>query len=182
DCNCKINFLELVCPAGWEKYQSQCLKVFNDTASSYTGAVTACQTEGSTLASVPAVFAADVIGDLVTAAGWSEAYVGLHKPINGMYTYEDGTRLVHKYLMTKENKLDHSEEKCGTLGENYNFETRSCTSLLAFVCQKPLDEYGIPTDFSNLPCSTDNFCNNTNLVCAQWKDKSTFLTPKCVGI
>ncbi|XP_033743111.1 uncharacterized protein LOC117329298 [Pecten maximus] len=179
---CEKAAAKLVCPTGWEKYQSHCLKVFYDMAMNYTDAISSCQTEGATLASVPAVFAADVIGDLVTAAGEIKAYIGLHKPITGMYKFEDGTQLLHKYLMTQESSNDHLYEKCGTLEQDYLFGTTPCTDLLAYVCQKPLDEFGIPTDFSNLPCSTDYYCNDTNLVCSQWKDKSTFLPPRCVGI
>ncbi|XP_069125455.1 uncharacterized protein [Argopecten irradians] len=177
---CERAAAKLVCPPGWEKYQNQCLKVFNSVLMNYTDAITACETEGSTIASVPMVFKADVIGDLVTAAGESKAYVGLYKPINGMYKLEDGARILHKYLFTQESSL--TSELCGTLQTNFDYLTSDCATELAYVCQKSLDEVGLPTDFSSLPCSTDNFCNDTNLVCSRWKDGSTFLPPRCVGI
>lgn len=72
--HCKTNMMtwvvfsttELVCPEGWVKHQSHdCLKVFTDTPCNYAAAITACEDNSATLASVHSVFVADVIGSMV---------------------------------------------------------------------------------------------------------------------
>jgi len=44
-----------------------------------------------------------------------------------------------------------------------------------------LDYDGIPIEYSNLPCSTDDFCAHPDLSCLGGIENGTFYPPRCSG-
>ncbi|XP_046579047.1 uncharacterized protein LOC124286683 [Haliotis rubra] len=174
---CKKALPELSCPDDWYYFNNTCYHIPTTAASSYGDAESSCSDQGYTLVTPHSAVDMDFIKYTVEMSGVAGyAYTGLMKPANEDWKYADGS--IHDWTHATGVAGEILQEMCYLVGAT-DVRLASCTESRRFVCQAPLAMVGVATDYSNVPCVTDRFCEAAGLKCIGYSRGGLVTPPTC---